>query len=166
MQKLTIGALAASIALIATPALAQDPNHDGRDNGGHMDHHGGDAMRGPGGDQHGGPGMGDRNGPAMRGNPMDHGGPGMGGDRMGGDRMGGDRMGGDHMGGMGGHRFARGGRFNPGWAPGYRTVGSWQHYHLRRPPHGYHWVWYDGNFLLVAIGSGIIASMIAGAYGE
>jgi len=27
-------------------------------------------------------------------------------------------------------------------------------------------VWYDGNFLLVAIGSGIIASMIAGAYGE
>lgn len=103
-----------------------------------------DHGNGGGGDRHaaGDHGMGDRNGPAMRAMPMDHGGPGM----------------------AGGHHFANGGRFNPGWAPGYRTVGAWQHYHLRRPPHGYHWVWYDGNFMLVAIGSGIIASMIAGAY--
>lgn len=171
MRKLFTGAIVASIALVAAPVMAQDQDHGGPGGG---DHHGGamgDAhgnmggargnmggaqgnmggargdmggQRGAMGDHGmGGPGaMGDRNGAGMRGMAMGHGGPGMGG----------------------GHRFARGGRFNPGWAPGYRSVDSWQHYHLRRPPYGYHWVWYDGNFMLVAIGSGIIASIIAGAY--
>ncbi len=36
-------------------------------------------------------------------------------------------------------------------------------YHLRQPPRGYHWVRGDnGDFLLVAVTTGIISSIIAG----
>ena len=38
-------------------------------------------------------------------------------------------------------------------------------YHLRRPPHGYHWVRGDnGDFLMVAVTTGIISSIIAGSH--
>jgi Ni/Co efflux regulator RcnB len=40
------------------------------------------------------------------------------------------------------------------------VVSNWGRYHLRRPPRGYHWVNEDGNFILVAIGTGIIADLI------
>ncbi len=41
--------------------------------------------------------------------------------------------------------------------------GDWDRYHLRQPPQGYEWV-QDGNqFVLIAIGSGIIAQVLANA---
>jgi Ni/Co efflux regulator RcnB len=46
----------------------------------------------------------------------------------------------------------------------YRTryvVTDWRHDHLREPPRGYHWVRSDnGDFLLVAITTGIIADLL------
>lgn len=39
-------------------------------------------------------------------------------------------------------------------------VGNYGYYHLRRPPHGYHWVRVNGDYLLVAITTGIIADII------
>lgn len=40
-------------------------------------------------------------------------------------------------------------------------VDRYPDYHLRRPPPGYHWVRDDrGNFLMVAIATGIIADIL------
>jgi Ni/Co efflux regulator RcnB len=42
-------------------------------------------------------------------------------------------------------------------------VSDWRVYHLRQPPRGYRWVRSDnGDFLMVAIATGIIASILAG----
>lgn len=37
---------------------------------------------------------------------------------------------------------------------------DWNHYHLRRPPHGYHWIRVDDDFVLVAIGTGVILDTV------
>lgn len=43
----------------------------------------------------------------------------------------------------------------------YVAVDDWQGRHLRRPPHGYHWVQNDdGDYILVAITSSIILDMM------
>lgn len=55
------------------------------------------------------------------------------------------------------------------WQRGHR-VDNWKRYsavdykryHLRQPPRGHRWVKVDNDFLLIAIGSGLIASIIAG----
>lgn len=41
------------------------------------------------------------------------------------------------------------------------VVNDYRHYHLRKPPRGYHWVQVDNEFLLIGITSGIISSIIA-----
>lgn len=38
---------------------------------------------------------------------------------------------------------------------------DYRHYHLRRPPRGYEWREVDGNFVLAAVATGVIASVIA-----
>lgn len=38
---------------------------------------------------------------------------------------------------------------------------DYRHYHLRRPPHGYEWREVDGNFVLAAVATGVIASVVA-----
>lgn len=44
------------------------------------------------------------------------------------------------------------------------VVSDYRTHHLKKPKRGYHWVHSDnGDFLLVAISTGIIASIIAGA---
>jgi Ni/Co efflux regulator RcnB len=41
------------------------------------------------------------------------------------------------------------------------VVDNWRDYHLREPPHGYQWVRSDnGEFLLVAVTTGIIADIM------
>ena len=60
-----------------------------------------------------------------------------------------------------GHRWARGQRLP---ATYYRDRGHYVDYrshHLRAPPRGYRWVEADNNYALVAITSGLIASIIA-----
>lgn len=54
------------------------------------------------------------------------------------------------------------------WQRGHR-VENWKRYqsvdyrrhHLKRPPAGYRWVRADNDFLLIAAGTGLIASIIA-----
>jgi Ni/Co efflux regulator RcnB len=38
---------------------------------------------------------------------------------------------------------------------------DYRHYHLRRPPRGYEWREVDGNYILAAVATGVIASVIA-----
>jgi Ni/Co efflux regulator RcnB len=42
-----------------------------------------------------------------------------------------------------------------------RRIQDWRAYHLRRPPRGYEWREVDGNYVLTAIATGIIASVVA-----
>lgn len=60
------------------------------------------------------------------------------------------------------------------WAPGvrvpheYRTaryrVNNWRRHGLYAPPHGHYWVQHGADYLLVAVTTGIIASLIVGAH--
>jgi Ni/Co efflux regulator RcnB len=58
------------------------------------------------------------------------------------------------------HRWARGERL----PAQYRSHGYYVDYHrhhLRAPPRGYQWVHVDNQYMLVALTSGLIASIIA-----
>jgi Ni/Co efflux regulator RcnB len=43
------------------------------------------------------------------------------------------------------------------------VVDDWRGHHLHEPPRGYHWVNVNGEYVLVAIASGVIASILFGA---
>jgi Ni/Co efflux regulator RcnB len=45
------------------------------------------------------------------------------------------------------------------WSRGERV--DYRHYHLQRPPNGYEWREVDGNYVLAAAATGVIASVIA-----
>jgi Ni/Co efflux regulator RcnB len=45
------------------------------------------------------------------------------------------------------------------WDRGERV--DYRHYHLQQPPHGYEWREVDGNYVLAAVTTGVIASVIA-----
>jgi Ni/Co efflux regulator RcnB len=45
------------------------------------------------------------------------------------------------------------------WNRGER-VDNWQAYHLNAPPRGYEWREVDGNYVLGAVATGVIASVI------
>lgn len=58
--------------------------------------------------------------------------------------------------------YKRGGHVPAQYRGGTYVVSDWRARHLRQPPRGYHYVRSDnGDFLLVAISTGIIASIIA-----
>jgi Ni/Co efflux regulator RcnB len=58
--------------------------------------------------------------------------------------------------------YRQGGRVPENYRGGGYVVNDWRHSRLREPPRGYHYVRSDnGDFLLVAISTGIIASIIA-----
>ncbi|WP_086922543.1 RcnB family protein [Variovorax sp. JS1663] len=61
-----------------------------------------------------------------------------------------------------GHREWRRGGYVP---HSYRGQGyevrDWRAYRLQAPPSGYHWVQADGNFVLAAVATGLIAQIIA-----
>jgi Ni/Co efflux regulator RcnB len=48
------------------------------------------------------------------------------------------------------------------WDRGRRI--DWRERHLSRPPHGYEWREVDGNYVMAAVATGIIASVIANAH--
>ncbi|HEY3950030.1 RcnB family protein [Phenylobacterium sp.] len=48
------------------------------------------------------------------------------------------------------------------WARGQQV--DWHAHHLRRPPHGYEWRQVDGNYVLAAVATGVIASIIANSH--
>lgn len=58
--------------------------------------------------------------------------------------------------------YKRGGHMPSEYRGGSYVVTDWRSRHLRQPPRGYHYVRSDnGDFLLVAITTGIIASIFA-----
>jgi Ni/Co efflux regulator RcnB len=58
--------------------------------------------------------------------------------------------------------WSRGHRFDWNYyRPHYHYVDNWSYYHLRRPPRGHRWVRIDGDYLLVAIATGIILEILA-----
>ncbi|WP_340264255.1 RcnB family protein [Sphingobium mellinum] len=67
----------------------------------------------------------------------------------------------DHRGDY--RRWAKGQRFDRRYASDYRVIDNYRGYRLRTPPRGYHWVRSGNDAVLVAITSGIIASVISGA---
>jgi Ni/Co efflux regulator RcnB len=48
------------------------------------------------------------------------------------------------------------------WARGQRV--DWHQHHLRAPPRGYEWREVDGNYVLAAVATGLIASIIANSH--
>lgn len=61
--------------------------------------------------------------------------------------------------------YRKGGRVPSTYRGNTYVVSNWRTHHLRQPPRGYHWVRSDnGDFLLVAVTTGIIASIIAASH--
>lgn len=56
------------------------------------------------------------------------------------------------------HQWREGDRYN-----GARHQVDWRSHHLRQPPNGYEWVQNGNDYVLIAIGSGIVAGIIANA---
>lgn len=40
------------------------------------------------------------------------------------------------------------------------VVNDWRGHRLHQPPRGYHWVQYGGDYMLVAIASGVITQLL------
>lgn len=59
------------------------------------------------------------------------------------------------------HNFYRGGRLPPEWRSRQYVVDDWRSHRLT-PPRGYHWVQTGGDYVLIAITTGIIASILLG----
>ena len=143
-KKLLIPALI--VASISSVAMAQDRGHD--DNRG--DNRGDHMQRGN--DNH------DNHGNDNRGN-----------DNRGNDNRGGDR-GHDNHGGPGpmaqdrgagpNHDFRRGGRLPQNYRSNQYVVNDWRGHHLNAPPRGYHWVQTGNDYVLAAVATGVIASIL------
>jgi Ni/Co efflux regulator RcnB len=50
------------------------------------------------------------------------------------------------------------------WSRGEHV--DYRQHHLRAPPHGYEWRMVDGNYVLAAVATGVIASVIAASVAE
>jgi Ni/Co efflux regulator RcnB len=59
------------------------------------------------------------------------------------------------------HRWARGERLPPSYYQSRTYYVDYRTFHLRRPPYGYQWVRVDDDYVLVALTTGLIASIIA-----
>ena len=58
------------------------------------------------------------------------------------------------------HNFYRGGRLPPEWRSRQYVVDDWRGHRLSAPPRGYQWIQTGGDYVLVAIATGIIASIL------
>lgn len=58
------------------------------------------------------------------------------------------------------HRWMRGSRVPPQYRTHHYVVNDWRGHHLSAPPRGYQWIQNGGDYLLVAIATGVIASMV------
>lgn len=57
-------------------------------------------------------------------------------------------------------RYHRGERMPREYRSSHYVVDDWRGHHLSAPPRGYHWVQTGGDFVLVAIATGIIAELL------
>jgi Ni/Co efflux regulator RcnB len=58
------------------------------------------------------------------------------------------------------HRFYRGDRLPMEYRGRGYVVNDWRGHRLSAPPRGYHWVQTGGDYVLVAIGSGVILQLM------
>ena len=58
------------------------------------------------------------------------------------------------------HQFYRGQRLPVEYRNRQYVVDDWRGHHLSAPPRGYHWVQTGGDYVLVAIASGIILQLL------
>lgn len=58
------------------------------------------------------------------------------------------------------HQFYRGGRLPPQYRSRQYVVNDWRGHHLNAPPRGYHWVQTGGDYVLVAIATGVILQIL------
>ena len=62
------------------------------------------------------------------------------------------------------HNWYKGSRVPPQYRSQHYVVNDWRGHRLSAPPRGYHWIQNGGDYLLVAIATGVIASMVLSAY--
>jgi Ni/Co efflux regulator RcnB len=58
------------------------------------------------------------------------------------------------------HAFHRGDRLPPEYRHRNYVVDDWRGHHLTAPPRGYHWVQTGGDYVLVAIATGVILQLL------
>jgi len=58
------------------------------------------------------------------------------------------------------HQFYRGGRLPTQYRSRQYVVDDWRGHHLSAPPRGYHWVQTGGDYVLVAIATGVILQLL------
>lgn len=58
------------------------------------------------------------------------------------------------------HRWVKGYRLPPQYRGPNYVVNDWRGHRLSAPPRGYQWVQYGGDYMLVAIASGVITQLI------
>ena len=58
------------------------------------------------------------------------------------------------------HAFHQGGRLPPQYRSRQYVVDDWRGHHLSAPPRGYHWVQTGGDYVLVAIATGVILQLL------
>jgi Ni/Co efflux regulator RcnB len=73
-----------------------------------------------------------------------------------------DRRGNDHR--YDNRRWNRGERFDYRQARNYRVIGNPGYYHLRNAPRGYRWVQSGNDAVMIGIATGLVASVLAGAF--
>ncbi len=66
----------------------------------------------------------------------------------------------DGRGGGPDHAFYRGERLPPEYRSRQYVVDDWRGHHLTQPPRGYHWVQAGGDYVLAAIATGLIISIL------
>lgn len=67
----------------------------------------------------------------------------------------------DHRRGAGpDHRWVKGYRVPPQYRSQQYVVHDWRGHHLSAPPRGYQWVQYGGDYMMVAIASGVITQLV------
>jgi Ni/Co efflux regulator RcnB len=136
----TLGTLTKVVALaalvVSSGAMAQyGPDHrdDRRDDRDHRDP-GPDMRRGPGPDMRRGPGP----GPVM-------------------ERGRGPEFHGDYH-----RRWSRGDRLPPEYRNRQYVIEDYRPYNLSPPPRGYQWISVNSDFVLAAIATGVVASVVLG----
>jgi len=60
------------------------------------------------------------------------------------------------------HNFRRGDRLPPEYRDRQYVVDDWRGHNLNAPPRGYHWVQTGGDYVLVAITTGVILQLLLG----
>ena len=60
------------------------------------------------------------------------------------------------------HDLYRGGRLPSHYHNRHYVVDNWRSHRLSAPPRGYHWVQVGGDYVLAAVATGIIASVLLG----